>query len=83
MLQNHARSLGAEVVTNAVSQVTELATENNGVRKYKSLRKAFRTQIFPPTQVVPQQRTMEYESTKVKKRPNSNFPSNTTENNGV
>ena len=38
MLQNHARSLGAEVVTNAVSQVTELATENNGVRKYESLK---------------------------------------------
>ena len=77
LLQNHARSLGAEEVTNAVSQVTELATENNGVRKYKSLK---RPNSNFPSNTTENNGVRKYKSLK---RPNSNFPSNKPENNGA
>ena len=75
-------------MTNAVSQVTELATENNGVRKYKSLKRP--NSNFPsnkpenngarkykrPNSIFPptQQRTMEYERYESLRRPNSSCP---------
>ena len=53
------------MVTNAVSQVTELATENNGARKYESLK---RPNSYFPSNTTENNGVRKYKSLK---RPNS------------